>query len=59
MGAIRACFVFIKMDKHLKKVPAETLMLSQVVQSVLLWSDNVFTHNSPLLVTEDLSLIHI
>ena len=53
VGAIRACFVFIKMDKHLKKVPAETLMLSQVVQSVLLWSDNVFTHNSPLLVTED------
>ena len=52
-GAIRACFVFIKMDKHLKKVLAETLMLSQVVQSVLLWSDNVFTHNSPLLVTED------
>lgn len=53
VGAIRACFVFIKMDKHLKKVPAETLMLSQVVQSILLWSDNVFTHNSPLLVTDD------
>ena len=52
-GAIRACFVFIKMDKHLKNVPPKTLMLSQVVQSVLLWSDNVFTHNSPLLVTQD------
>ncbi len=35
-GAIRACFVFIKIDENIMQVPAQTLMLSQVVQSVLL-----------------------
>jgi hypothetical protein len=47
-GAIRACFVFLRMDAELQKVPAETLALSQVVQSVLLWSDRAFTERSPL-----------
>ena len=40
-GAIRACFVFLRMDAHLSAVPAETLALSQIVQSMLLWSDPV------------------
>jgi len=47
-GAIRACFVFLRMDKHLAAVPAETLALSQVVQSILLWSDTAFREISPL-----------
>ncbi|MBJ3761282.1 hypothetical protein ILP92_00760 [Maribius pontilimi] len=47
-GAIRACFVFLRMDEHLSAVPAETLALSQVVQSMLLWSDTAFTDRSPL-----------
>ncbi|MCV6597051.1 MAG: hypothetical protein OIF40_08220, partial [Mangrovicoccus sp.] len=47
-GAIRACFVFLRMDKHLAAVPAETLALSQVVQSILLWSDTAFRQVSPL-----------
>ncbi len=47
-GAIRACFVFLRMDEHLSAVPAETLALGQMVQSVLLWSDTAFTDRSAL-----------
>lgn len=47
-GAIKACFVFLRMDDNLSAVPAETLALSQVVQSMLLWSDTAFTDRSPL-----------
>ncbi|WP_299688358.1 hypothetical protein [uncultured Tateyamaria sp.] len=49
-GAVQACFVFLRMDVHLRNVPAETLALSQVVQSVLLWSDMAFRDRSPLAV---------
>lgn len=47
-GAIRACFIFIRMDEEMSKLPAETLALGQVVQSVLLWSDRAFTDRSAL-----------
>jgi hypothetical protein len=49
-GAIRACFVFLRMDAHLSAVPAETLALSQIVQSMLLWSDRAFQDRSTLAV---------
>lgn len=49
-GAIRACFTFLRMDDELAAVPAETLALSQVVQSILLWSDTAFRAQSPLAV---------
>jgi len=48
VGAIRACFVFLRMDRELCAVPAETLALSQIVQTALLWSDLAFTERSPL-----------
>ena len=47
-GAIKACFVFLRMDEVLSAIPAETLALSQVVQSMVLWSDTAFTDQSPL-----------
>jgi len=49
-GAIKACFVFLRMDAHLAAVPAQTLALSQIVQSYLLWSDVAFREASPLAV---------
>ncbi|MEP3442928.1 MAG: hypothetical protein ABJN72_15730 [Sulfitobacter sp.] len=49
-GAIKACFVFLRMDAQLNAVPAQTLALSQVVQSYLLWSDEAFKEQSPLAV---------
>lgn len=52
-GAIKACFVFLRMDDVLRAIPAETLALSQVVQSMLLWSDVAFTDQSPLGQLED------
>ena len=52
-GAILACFVFLRMDDQLSAVPAETLALSQVVQTILLWSDTAFTGRSALGRLED------
>lgn len=47
-GAIRAAFVFVRMDGHMAQVPAETLALLQAVQVILLWSDTAFMDASPL-----------
>jgi hypothetical protein len=47
-GAIKAAFVFIRMDADLTALPAETLALAQAVQTILLWSDLAFTDTSPL-----------
>ncbi len=52
-GGIKACFVFLRMDEHLSAVSAETLCLSQIVQSILLWSDQAFQSHSPLAIVED------
>lgn len=49
-GAIKACFVFLRMDRHLSAVPAQTLALSQIVQSMLMWSDLAFQDRSALMV---------
>ncbi len=56
-GAIKACFVFLRMDAHLGTVPAETLALSQVVQSMLLWSDLAFRDRSPLAVAGETTVL--
>jgi hypothetical protein len=47
-GAIRAAFVFLRMDEALAAMPAEVLALSQAVQTILLWSDRAFDGASPL-----------
>lgn len=47
-GAIRAAFVFLRMDAALAAAPVETLALAQAVQTVLLWSDKAFAGRSPL-----------
>lgn len=56
-GAIKACFVFLRMDENLSAVPAETLALSQIVQSVLLWSDSAFQDRSPLAVAGEKTIL--
>ena len=56
-GAIKACFVFLRMDTHLSAVPAQTLALSQIVQSYLLWSDTAFQDRSPLAVAADKTIL--
>lgn len=56
-GAIKACFVFLRMDQHLSNVPAQTLALSQITQSMLLWSDRAFQDRSPLMVADDTTIL--
>ncbi|WP_170604672.1 hypothetical protein [Ruegeria arenilitoris] len=56
-GAIRASFIFLKMDKELSKVPAETLALSQVVQTIVLWSDSAFRSQSPLALAGEKTIL--
>jgi len=56
-GGIGACFVFLRMDEHLGDVPADTLALSQAVQSMLLWSENAFGARSPLAVADNTTVL--
>ncbi|KIC43725.1 hypothetical protein RA28_18975 [Ruegeria sp. ANG-S4] len=56
-GSIRAAFVFLKMDRELSEVPAETLALSQVVQTIILWSDSAFRAQSPLAVAGETTIL--
>lgn len=51
-GAIKAAFVFLRMDDDLAAVSAETLALSQAVQTILLWSDTAFAEVSPLALVD-------
>jgi hypothetical protein len=52
-GAIKACFVFVRMDKELSKMSADALFLMQVVQSFLVWSDRAFQYQSPLAIAQN------
>lgn len=49
-NAIQACFVFLRMQGAMAQLPAETLALTQAVQSLLLWGDRAFAEASPLAV---------
>ncbi len=52
-GAIKASFVFLRMDDHLAAIAAEDLALAQAAQVILLWSDKAFVEVSPLARIED------
>ena len=52
-GAIRAAFVFLRMDDAMSSQPAQTLALAQVVQVTLLWSQGAFRDRSPLAAAGD------
>lgn len=56
-GAIRAAFVFLRMDANLEAVSADTLALSQAVQTILLWSDTAFRETSALAVVNDQTVL--
>lgn len=47
-GAIKAAFVFLRMDAALAAMEAETLALAQAAQTIVLWSDRAFDGTSPL-----------
>lgn len=52
-GGIKAAFVFIRMDDAMAEASAETVALSQIVQTILLWSDTAFLGTSPLAIVKD------
>jgi hypothetical protein len=56
-GALRACFVFLRIDRELSAVPAETLALAQMAQSWLLWSDTAFRDASPLALARGVAVL--
>ena len=56
-GGIQAAFVFLRMDEHLAAVPAETLALSQAVQTIVLWSDTAFQDRSPLVTVSGTTVL--
>lgn len=56
-GAIRAAFVFLRMDEHMAAVAADTLALSQAVQTILLWSDTAFDTMPPLAMIDDRAVL--
>ncbi|MEM9230001.1 MAG: hypothetical protein AAGB10_10380 [Pseudomonadota bacterium] len=47
-GAIKLCLVFLRLDDQLSAVSAQVLATSQIVQCMLLWSDNAFHSESPI-----------
>lgn len=47
-GAIRAAFVFVRIDRASAALPAEALALGEAVQASLLWSETAFAEMSPL-----------
>ena len=47
-GAIKAAFVFLRMDDALARMPAETLALNEAAQVIVLWGDGAFAETSPL-----------
>jgi len=47
-GAIKAAFVFLRLDDALADMPAETLALNEAAQVILLWGEAAFAGSSPL-----------
>lgn len=56
-GAIKACFIFLRMDDALANVPADALALSQAVHAIVLWSDRAFKEASPLAMIDDKAVL--
>lgn len=47
-GGIQAAFVFLRMTSELGDLPADTIALSQAVQTIVLWGEGAFAKTSPL-----------
>lgn len=57
-GAIKAAFVFVRMNEALADVPAEDVALAQAAQSILLWSDMAFQDRGPLSSFESKTILN-
>jgi len=57
-GAIKAAFVFVRMDDAMSALPAADIALMQAVQVMVLWSDTAFADRSPLARAGDVAVLH-
>ena len=57
-GAIKAAFVFVRMDDAMSALPAADIALMQAVQVMVLWSDTAFNTRSPLARARDTAVLH-
>jgi hypothetical protein len=53
VGAIKAAFVFLRMDAHLSALPAADIALSQAVQVICLWAGRI----SPLAALDGVAVL--
>lgn len=56
-GAIRAGFVFLRMDAAMAEVPAEDLALMQAVQVMLTWAEGAWQGRSPLALAQGVAVL--
>ena len=56
-GAIKAAFVFVRMDAQMSKLPAADIALLQAVQVILLWGDEAFADQLPLARAGDTAVL--
>lgn len=56
-GAIRAAFVFLRMDSALAGVPVRSLALGQVAQVMLLWGQGAFRERSLLALADGVPVL--
>ena len=57
-GAIKAAFIFIRMDNAMSELPAEDLALAQAAQVALLWADGAFERVAPLVKAGDAVILN-
>lgn len=56
-GAIKACVVFIRMDKAMSAQPAEEIALAQAAQIMLTFGPNAFSAQSPLAIANNVTVL--
>jgi len=56
-GAIKAAFVFVRMDAAMADLPAADLALLQAVQVILLWGEGAFRDQPPLARAQGLAVL--
>lgn len=57
-GAIRAAFVFLRMDESLLAMPAADLALAQAAEAMLVWSGPAMRETGPLASAGDRVVLH-
>lgn len=57
-GAIKAAFVFLRLDDHLADMAAQDLALAQAAQIILAWGDRAFTARALLGQVGGVAVLH-